>query len=800
MKSLWTTLVAVGVLIGPLVTVVRADISADEVRKAIEEGIKYLERHQHTDGGWDEFQGYTGGTNALCTLALLNAGVKADDPADDHVARALDKLAKTPTTTTYARSLQTMVFCRANAANPAEYLPLIERNAEWLQKAQLTTGPRRGAWTYAGPESAFATNGDNSNSQFALLALYEAQRAFDAAHAPIHVSDRTWRLAKAYWEGCQNLDGSWGYYKDQGGSGSMTCAGISSLIIVGDMVHQADAKADGDHIQCCGQGDVENDRIEQGITWLGKYFTVTGNPGEPHLWWLYYLYGVERTGRLTARRFIGGHDWYREGADCLLREQGHVSDGSWKGIGHAEDQPVIGTSLALLFLSKGRRPVLLAKLRHGPGQDWNQHRSDVANLTAYVEMKWRRDLTWQVIDLAGASVDDLLQVPVVYLCGNQSPLPEDPKQQRELARKLRDYLDRGGFLFAEGYCGGDGFNRGFRELMARVFANEPEYRLKLLDRSHPIWHAEEKVPPELQRPLLGIEFGCRTSVVYAPPDPPGDPRPSLSCLWELSRSGRQQQFTPAVQAQIDAARAIGINILAYATNRELNWNGEQPTTTGTTEPHDPIERGKIAVANLRHPGGCDAAPRALANLMEAAARELKIRVEVHPSLLSITDNALFDYHLVFMHGRNSFHLTDRERAQLKTYVERGGMILADSICANKAFTESFCREMAAIFPDHPLEPIPADDPLLTTTYGFDLSKVSRRDPQPGGANGPLNVVVRQVPPDLRGIKFGDHYAVIFSPFDLSCALEKRDSLECQGYKREDAARIGLNVLLYSLRP
>ena len=64
------------------------------------------------------------------------------------------------------------------------------------------------------------------------------------------------------------------------------------------------------------------------------------------------------------------------------------------------------------------------------------------------------------------------------------------------------------------------------------------------------------------------------------------------------------------------------------------------------------------------------------------------------------------------------------------------MILADSICANKAFTESFRREMAAIFPDHPLEPIPAGDPLLTTVYGgFDLATVSRRDPQPGSATG-----------------------------------------------------------------
>jgi hypothetical protein len=40
---------------------------------------------------------------------------------------------------------------------------------------------------------------------------------------------------------------------------------------------------------------------------------------------------------------------------------------------------------------------------------------------------------------------------------------------------------------------------------------------------------------------------------------------------------------------------------------------------------------------------------------------------------------------------------------------------------------------------------------------------------------------------------------VFSQYDLSCALEKRDSLECRGYVREDAAKIGLNVVLYSLQ-
>ena len=537
--------------------------------------------------------------------------------------RALVKLAKWKRlTSTYALSLQTMVFCRAN---PVAYLPNIKANVEWLQRSQTTKNPWRGGWSY-GPNPLGA---DNSNSQFALLALYKAQRAFDAAHADIHVNDRTWRLAKDYWEGCQNLDGSWGYATIGTGTGSMTCAGISSLIIASNMVHQADARAEGNQIKCCGRGDVENDRIERAMTWLGKQFRADGNSGESigGVWELYYLYGVERVGRLTGQRFIGGHDWYREGADHLVRQQRHIggggpnrpsrspagspvvvarkqgqsADGGWPG-------GPIDTSFALLFLSKGRRPALLAKLRHGPGQDWNQHRSDVANLTGYVEMQWRRELSWQVIDLDRASVDDLAQVPVVYLCGNQSPLPSDPKEQRRLAEKLRDYLDRGGFLFAEGYCGGEGFDRGFRGLMALVFANEPEYRLKLLDSSHPIWHAEEKVAPSQLRPLLGIEFGCRTSVVYAPPDPPRDPRPSLSCLWDLSRSGREKHFTPAVQAQLDAARAIGINLLAYATDREVKPKEEDFAVAAAPQPGGRIERGKISIAKLRHPGDCDAAP------------------------------------------------------------------------------------------------------------------------------------------------------------------------------------------------
>ena len=50
-----------------------------------------------------------------------------------------------------------------------------------------------------------------------------------------------------------------------------------------------------------------------------------------------------------------------------------------------------------------------------------------------------------MIDLRLATVDELVQTPVLYLCGSESPLPDEPDDRRLFAEKLRGYLDRGGF-------------------------------------------------------------------------------------------------------------------------------------------------------------------------------------------------------------------------------------------------------------------------------------------------------------------------------------------------------------------
>ena len=767
----WTRLGSLALLILTVVRTGAAEITDQQAREAIENGVRYLlDKQSKTRGDWSEHYSQTVlGTSALATLALLNAGV---DPKSDSIQNALTYLRSMPMPeSTYGISLQTMAFC---AADPKRFRAEITRNVQWLEKSQMRAGPRVGSWSYGGGRG---TGGDNSNAQFAVLALHEAERV------GVKVDPQTWKASLDYWVKCQNQDGSWSYLGSDAGTGSMTCAGITSVIICSGRVGDGDAKVNGETIECCGE-QANNESVERGIQWLADHFHIDKNPNAPlGGYWLYYLYGLERVGRMSGRRFIGQHDWFREGAEILISMQDDLR-GQWNGRGHAEGEyPVIATSLALLFLSKGRRPVVMSKLQHTDTQDWDRHRTGTQNLTFHVEQRWRRDLTWQSIDVRAATVDDLAQSPVLFISGR-----DGLKFTAEHEENLREYVQRGGFIFAEAACGGPAFDRDFRELMKRLF---PDSELRLLPADHPVWFAEQKVDPNHLKPLYGIDACCRTSVVYCPQD--------LSCLWELSRGNRETAYPVAVRNEIDACLRIGTNVLTYATNRELRNKLDQHPGTTNLANTETLERGTLYVPKLRHSGGSDDAPNALPNLLGFVRQQAQIRSVVENRLVSPTDESLLEYPIAFLHGRRQFRFSPADRKALSTYVERGGVIFADAICASPEFTESFRREISAIFPGKNLERIPPDHSIFTKSFrGYDLPKVTLRDPQIRSGDDPLRANLTQISPVLEGITVGDRIAVIFSPFDLSCALENGASLQCKGYIKEDAARLGTNVILFAL--
>ena len=98
--------------------------------------------------------------------------------------------------------------------------------------------------------------------------------------------------------------------------------------------------------------------------------------------------------------------------------------------------------------------------------------------------------------------------------------------------------------------------------------------------------------------------------------------------------------------------------------------------------------------------------------------------------------------------------------------------------------------MTELYPDRPLEPIPAHDPFFTRPGGFNLAD-SQLNKAAGGAKGI---------PSLEGVKIDGHWAIIYSKFDLGCALERHAGIDCRGYSHESALKIATNIVIYSTLP
>jgi len=160
--------------------------------------------------------------------------------------------------------------------------------------------------------------------------------------------------------------------------------------------------------------------------------------------------------------------------------------------------------------------------------------------------------------------------------------------------------------------------------------------------------------------------------------------------------------------------------------------------------------------------------------------------------------SLADHPFVFMHGRNKFAFTDQERAAIRKYLELGGFIFADSICASNEFADSFKFEMTQIL-GQKIGPIPKEDEIWTSKlYGtpFEKNSVVLRTKDENGVfpKDPKRIDA----PIMEGIRLGGRLVVLFSPYDLSCALENKTVSDCDGYTREQATLIARKIVLYAL--
>jgi hypothetical protein len=360
------------------------------VQEAIDRGVAYLRRTQLPTGSWiigkegvaEDYAPpyFAAGFAGLGGLALLDCGVPAGDRAVQAAARYI-RLSGPRLFRTYDLTLALLFLDRLGDARDQ---PLIRSLALRLAAGQTTLG----GWGYNCPilntsqEKKFTEtlrkktradvparfqpppaqrrgqareSADNSNTQFAVLALAAARRHDLPLDYPMGLLEQRFRLSEN--------GGGWDYRWDPGipkGYGSMTCVGLLALA-VGRAAADPKAVPQGPE----GKARPEDPHIAWGLKVLGAHLrdptdsraVGPGLPAPRGALSLYFLWSVERVGVLCGVQTIGGTDWYRWGAGILLPAQ--RPDGSWLGRGSG-GYPAADTCFALLFL---KRSDLLPDLR-----------------------------------------------------------------------------------------------------------------------------------------------------------------------------------------------------------------------------------------------------------------------------------------------------------------------------------------------------------------------------------------------------------------------------------------------------
>ena len=562
-----------------------------------------------------------------------------------------------------------------------------------------------------------------------------------------------WQSVARHWAACGSPLGVWGYDAAAGGGTlTMTCAGIASLLVAQDYLDDRGLLATtADRPSANPLADAGLDRLDVGDNCVrGLYQTA---PGDNRLGGVGYgLYGLERVGLASGFKYFGAHDWYAELARHLLGEQ--TPSGAWSG-GGSTAQVEVDTSYALLFLARGRHPILFNKLRY-PGR-WNDRPRDVAHLARYASAQLERPLNWQVVNLHRPWFD-WMDSPVLYLSGETPPALTDHD-----VRALRDFALGGGLIFTHADGGSPAFTDWVRQLVRRAF---PQYELTTIPKDHPLNTVlyRLKDPP----PLQVVNNGSRVLLVHSPTDVAGG--------WQLDWTGTDA-----------SAFQLALNVFVYAAGKTDYHNR-------LASPYVPVDPSPTdadrPVARLRYAGDWDPEPYAWTRM----ARLFQWQTQQHLDVRTVDLKSLQPNQVpaAFLTGCVRQDFTAAEVAAARAYVAAGGVLVVDACGGSDAFARSVRSTLIdAAFPGVPLTPLPSDHPLLVPARPFAADLRGKLPLRPYAIDR-LNTTT--VP--LQGLRFGRGW-VVFSRLDLTTGLLGTDSWGILGYRPAYAAAVVENAVLWA---
>ena len=210
------------------------------------------------------------------------------------------------------------------------------------------------------------------------------------------------------------------------------------------------------------------------------------------------------------------------------------------------------------------------------------------------------------------------------------------------------------------------------------------------------------------------------------------------------------------------------------------WNGaeEEPTP--------------FIFATLRYDSGnWDSAPLVPQNLIHSLAQYTDLPVAPEGVYVDLASREIFQYPVLYLTGHLPVRFSEAEARNLEEYVERGGFVFMDdhNHDIDGAFHRTATEELARIFGEDALQPLPNDHELYRSFFHFEDGPPTTSHELSGWGDGIIH-------PELHAVMVNDRIGILYSNKDYSSewsyhAVNKR-------FLAVDNTRFGVNILIHAL--
>lgn len=673
----------------------------------------------------------------LAALAALESGERANKR---ELTLLVNRLHTSRADAVKSRALRLWVYSHMPAG---PVLDRMRQDVDWLVAQQQESG----GWGFGPNHPATPIRPDwtdSENTTLAVLALDAAATAGVAAPAEV------WKKSAAWLTRSQNADGGWGYDPTWQSSmslrptsyGTATASALAAMHVLALRLAQTQQDA-ADLAQAARKG-------RQWLTQQPKADAVPGwtwqGDGQPESYlWLASLYAAQ-TGPLA----LAGSSANETVVSLLLASQ--QRDGGWGKDNEPAEDRTLATAWALLALSNARRPLLVNYLSLS-ATPWPT--DGLAAFTRLYSLQHNRPLGWQQVGSADMP-KALAQAPLLVLAADaNSTLPA------ALRTALKDFFARGGIILVQSV--GPQPAQGLLDQFAQAM---PALEPLTLEDSHGLWSAVAPVDKD-KRPAvkaLGDLLGVRVILL------PGDFAANL-----------------AADADAKGPAAMMLNVVALATDGRIGTVRYNATLAAAIQPTGPA----LEVARLKGAQGWDACPDAFEPLGKVMGEALSVSVR---EMTSVDLKApMTSRPLLWLTAQQLPNLDAAQQANLRSFLDSGGTLFIDAITGQKDFTpaaQAWTKRTLGV----ELTPLEPGDPLLTGAVagnaGSDISRVAYSRAVVA-ENKDLNT------PQLLGAKIKGRWAVIASPYAVTCPMKGLPVWGIRGLSTPDARRLAANVLLHA---